>query len=170
MPNEEWRDIKDYEGLYQVSNMGRVRSIRNGKIRIFKIAEKYLSYYAVHFRENGINKMFKVHRLVAQAFIPNPENKPCVNHIDGNKWNNRADNLEWVDQSENNLHAIRIGLRKYDQPHIKARKLTPEDVRFIRENYKPYDKEFGQSALAKKFGVSHGEIYHIINNKIFKDV
>ena len=170
LPNEEWLDIKDYEGLYQVSNMGRVRRIPNGKIKIFKIAEKYSSYQTAHLSKNGVSKICKVHRLVAQAFIPNPENKPSVNHIDVNKWNNRADNLEWVDQKENTLHAIRLGLRDYHQPNKNCRKLTPEDVRYIRKNYKRGDKEFVQKALARKFGVTKNSIYQIITNGTYTDV
>ncbi len=146
------------------------RSIRNGKIKIFKIAEKYSSYQTAHLHKNGVEKLYKVHRLVAQAFIPNPENQPVVNHKDGNKWNNRTDNLEWVDQKENTLHAIRLGLRDYHQPNVKCRKLTPEDVRYIRENYKRGDKEFGQNALARKFGVTENAIRLIIERETYRDV
>ena len=112
--SEEWRDVVGYEGLYQVSSMGRVKSLerkvpkRNGertvKERILKpITDRY-GYLIVCLCAGGKQKMFKVHRLVYQAFHKNPENKLCVNHIDENKTNNAASNLEWSTYEENNNH------------------------------------------------------------------
>ena len=117
MKNEEWRDVVGYEGLYQVSNQGRVKSLerkvpkRNGertvKERILKpITDRY-GYLIVCLCAGGKQKMFKVHRLVCQAFHKNPENKLCVNHIDENKTNNAASNLEWSTYEENNNHGTR---------------------------------------------------------------
>lgn len=124
---EEWRDIKGYEGLYQVSNLGRVRSlprevayirVRNNK------AQNIISHHSGRIMSSPINgegyaqvpitrgNNMRVHRLVAETFIPNPENKPFINHIDGNKANNRVDNLEWCTNSENQRHAIDILGRK----------------------------------------------------------
>lgn len=118
---EIWKDIEDYKGLYQASNLGNVKSlskIKNNKlVGKFKTKEKILSagidskgYYSVVLYKNGNKKVCSVHRLVAQTFIPNHENKPCVNHIDGNKLNNNVNNLEWCTYRENNLHALRTGL------------------------------------------------------------
>ena len=114
MKNEEWRDVVGYECLYQVSDQGRVKSLerkvpkRNGertvKERILKpITDRY-GYLIVCLCAGGKQKMFKVHRLVCQAFHKNPENKLCVNHIDENKTNNAASNLEWSTYEENNNH------------------------------------------------------------------
>ena len=108
---ETWRNIKGYEGLYQVSNMGRVKGLERkdslGRIvkeRVLKTAPNAQGYPIVSLCAGGRQKIFKVHRLVCQAFHKNPENKPCVNHIDENKTNNCASNLEWCTFAENNNH------------------------------------------------------------------
>ena len=105
---EIWRNIKDYEGIYEVSNLGRIKSIsRNGTIKENRILKpnKVMGYSQVGLQKYGTRKYKKIHRLVAEAFIPNPENKKEVNHKDGNKTNNCVDNLEWVTTSENQLHS-----------------------------------------------------------------
>ena len=107
---EFWKDINGYENLYQVSNFGNVVSLGNHTIKNQysgkKIYLKYkidkYGYYAVTIRKNGIPKTTTVHRLVAQAFISNPNNLPCINHKDENKTNNRVDNLEWCTIKYNN--------------------------------------------------------------------
>ena len=112
-----WKDIEGYEGLYQVSNKGEVRSLdhyrkgRNGheqivRGRILKINTSYGNYGSVMLSKNGVTKRFYVHRLVALAFIPNPQCLPIVNHIDGNKHNNHVENLEWCTAQENVHHAM----------------------------------------------------------------
>lgn len=104
---EEWRAIAGYEGLYEVSNLGRVRSLKywgGNRVAILKQATSKRGYKKIALTSE--KKTFLIHRLVAQAFIPNPENKPEVNHIDGNKQNNCVNNLEWVTGSENNIHAV----------------------------------------------------------------
>lgn len=104
---EEWRDIDGYEGYYQVSNLGRVKGIK--LIRQYKkerILSQYLldrgkGYYKVWLYKDKKRKMYYVHRLVAQAFIPNPNNYPDINHKDENPRNNVVDNLEWCTESYN---------------------------------------------------------------------
>lgn len=108
--SEIWKDIKNYENKYQVSNSGRIKSLK--KDIILKPSVHYKGYLEVKLYKNNSSKVFKIHRLVASAFIPNPENKPQVNHIDGNKQNNCVDNLEWNTQSENQLHAFRNKLNR----------------------------------------------------------
>lgn len=103
---EEWKDIKGYESLYQVSNEGRVRSIRNQKLMKPKTDKK--GYKVIQFSVNGERRTFKVNRLVAQAFIENPNNLPCTNHKDCNPTNNRVENLEWCDYIYNNHYANRV--------------------------------------------------------------
>lgn len=111
MGNKEiWKSVKGYEGLYEVSNLGRVRSIDrivrcNSGINIIKgcILKQYLEkkgYLRVHLCNKQIGKHFLVHRLVAEAFIPNPDNKPTVNHINHDRTDNRVENLEWATFSE----------------------------------------------------------------------
>ena len=107
---EEWRDIPGYESFYQVSNLGNVRSIRFNKIRNMKSWDSN-GYRAVELYLNNNGYTVGIHRLVALAFIPNPENKPEVNHKDRNRSNNNVENLEWVTQSENIAHAYRNGVK-----------------------------------------------------------
>jgi hypothetical protein len=118
---EIWKDIKGYEGRYQISNLGRVKSLTksiwNGYT--FRIKDEFIlkggkdkkGYLYVILSKDGIKSIYKIHRLVAQFFIPNPENKLEVNHIDGNKLNNSVNNLEWCTHQENIYHACTIGLR-----------------------------------------------------------
>ncbi len=124
---EEWKDISGYEGLYQVSNLGNVKSLNFGRLgrpQNLKIGEHHTGYRIVVLAKNKVRKTKLVHVLVASAFIPNPENKPCVNHIDGNKSNNFIGNLEWVTRSENTQHAIRTGLRADSNMWGKTGKLN----------------------------------------------
>jgi|LGOV01.1.fsa_nt_gb hypothetical protein len=105
---EIWKDIKDYEGLYQVSNMGRISNFKH----IMKLSIDTGGYPKVKLCNKTKHITHIVHRLVAITFIPNQLNKSQVNHIDGNKLNNRITNLEWVTQSENMLHAYKNNLNK----------------------------------------------------------
>ena len=120
---EEWKDIIGYEGLYQISNKGRVKSLGNK----FKRKEKILSlnqnpegYVNVGLHKNGINKKYSVHRLVANAFINNPYNKKQVNHINGIKNDNSINNLEWCTNKENMEHCVKKGLRNRYAKKIQA--------------------------------------------------
>lgn len=122
-----WKQITGYEGYYEVSDAGMVRSVDryitdvNGVTRLLKGSEMKLSesvqkdraegYPVVNLRKNNTSLVTPVHVLVAKAFIPNPNNLPTVNHIDGNKKNNRVENLEWASYAENNTHALIHGLR-----------------------------------------------------------
>lgn len=110
---EIWRDITGYEELYQVSNLGRVKSLGNDKNRkekILKPSKNKCGYLTICLHNDNKIKNFKVHRLVAEAFIPNPENKPEVNHEDGNKENCCVSNLTWATKSENMMHAYKKNL------------------------------------------------------------
>lgn len=109
---EIWKAVADSNGEYHISNHGRVKSYKCGKERILKpyLLGGGLPYYAYSLHIKNKRKICKVHRLVALAFIPNPENKPQVNHKDGNKLNNHIDNLEWMTSKENHQHAWDTGL------------------------------------------------------------
>ena len=111
---EEWRPIKGYEGLYEVSNMGRVKSLHRHQSAILKQGMGHSGYMGVSLYKNGTRNRTLVHRLVATAFIQNPYNYEIVNHKDGNKNNNIVDNLEWCTSSYNTKHAYRIGLMNVD--------------------------------------------------------
>lgn len=101
--------IDGYDGQYLVSNKGQVFTMH--KKRLMNQTENEKGYLSVEFLKDGKRKRFKVHRLVAQAFIDNPNLYKEINHIDGNKKNNEAENLEWCSRSENLKHAYRLGLR-----------------------------------------------------------
>ncbi len=123
---EIWKDIEGYEREYQISNFGRVRSldkkvnVKNNHIaikhgKILKL-HKNLRYKYIMLSSKNVTKMCRVHILVAKAFVPNPQNKTQVNHINGNKFDNRAENLEWVTAKENMMHAWRNELNKRGEP------------------------------------------------------
>jgi hypothetical protein len=109
---EIWKDIKGYEGIYKVSNYGRVINVKTMKVLSGGVGKN--GYDTVNLHNNG-GKTFCVHRLVAESFIPNPCNKKCVNHKDGDKLNNNAENLEWNTHSENNQHAYDSGLKNHNK-------------------------------------------------------
>ena len=110
MNKEIWKDVIGYEGLYQVSNHGRIKSLKFNKERILKPGLNNTGYFIVNLFINNKSKIYKIHRLIAIHFVPNPVNKPQVNHKDGNKLNNHVDNLEWCTRSENMKHAWKNGL------------------------------------------------------------
>lgn len=172
---EIWRDIEDYDELYQVSNFGRVRSwINNSNNRrkipkILKSAKNKHGYLYVNLCKKGKQRVLRVHRLVAQAFIPNPENKPEINHINGIKTDNRVSNLEWITQKENIAHAIKNNLIPLGELRYNA-KLTNEQVKKIRQQYIPYSQEFGTHALARKYAVSRKTIISIVHHKSYKNI
>lgn len=95
---EKWKDIQGYEGLYQISNLGNVKSIKKGII-IGDVIKG--GYRRIPLYKNGKYKRFMIHRLVAEAFVKNPDNKPEIDHIDGNPLNNKVDNLRWCNHTEN---------------------------------------------------------------------
>lgn len=153
---EIWKDIKDYEELYQVSNLGRVRSMpRKGthinKIHILKSNKNYKGYLHVSLTKKCVSKTKSIHRLVAETFIPNPDNLPQVNHKDGNKLNNCVDNLEWITNYDNLIHSIRIGLRKNSykkgKDHCRSVIVNQYDLNnnFIKQWYcvKDIERELG---------------------------
>lgn len=130
MAAEIWRDIKGYEGLYQVSNAGRVRSLdryaSNGCVDILykgRVLTAWLDGRGNYLMVTIRNKKYLVHRLVATAFISNPDNLPEVNHIDGNKRNNTMSNLEWCTSKQNKAHAYENGL--YDTQKFRNRQSLP---------------------------------------------
>lgn len=130
---ELWRDVKGFQGRYQVSNYGRVKSLdRYHKKQIIR-KPKTRKYAELLLTSNGKTKWVLVHRLVAQAFIPNPQNKPEVNHKDGNKLNNNVDNLQWCTRSENELHSLyTLGFYKSD----KFNEIYKKSSKTLKELYK----------------------------------
>lgn len=153
MNNEIWKDIKDYEGLYQVSNLGNVKRKKDNYV--FKKSKNSSGYRVVTLTKNKIEKSVSVHRLVANAFIPNPKNKSQINHIDGNKMNNIIDNLEWCTASENMEHAYKNNLEI-----LKGKKIIQYDnnMNIIKIWNKISDAE-------KQLNISHGKISMVCRGK-----
>jgi len=160
------KSIIGYEGLYTVSDTGVVKSTprkgtKGGEIKVIKD-----EYYEVVLCKDMKMKRFNLHRLIATAFIPNPENKPQVNHINGDKYDNRIENLEWCNNSENQLHSYRIGLRKSVRGEKNGNaKLTDKQVVEIYSIIKSRGKNYGRKELALKYSVSECTIKEIATNR-----
>lgn len=163
---EQWKKINDYPN-YSVSSTGKVRNDVTGKI--LKSGDR-VGYNLIVLCKNGIPKSYRVHRIVAKHYIPNPENKEEVNHINGIKNDNRVENLEWSTRKDNMEHAIETGLMNQDGEDNHCSKLTKEDVLYIRKNYIKGHHEFSQAALSRKFNVSHSNISKIILQKTWTHI
>ena len=166
---EIWKDIKGVEGKYEISSLGRVMSIkrkgtRGGILNIHKSINGYLRVCL--WIDDGV-KTLSLSRLIAQAFIPNPENKPEVNHINGIKTDNRIENLEWCTRDENQKHAYKIGLRSHYGESNPNRKLNEQQVKIIRDEI-----SYGASPqqLALRFNVTTTSIGQIKNRKTWKHI
>ena len=157
MPYSKWVKINDF---LEVSNFGEVKS--HGKIIKGEITSG--GYCRVHISHKGVQYKFLVHRLVAEAFILNPNRLPEVNHIDGNKQNNSVDNLEWCTRSQNTSHAFKTGLRNYNGCKNPHSKLTQSDVETIRRIYvRGKHCENNSYGLAKRYNVSPKTIQNVVN-------
>lgn len=175
---EIWKDIKGYEGKYQVSNLGRVKSLKRYKRygNTIKLYEdiilkqgKVYNYSIVNLCKNKTIKNFRVHRLVAQAFIPNPQNKQQVNHIDGNRQNNNVKNLEWCTSKENITHSYKKLNRQPNKPWLnKFGKENPNSKIVYQINKSTNDiisVFYGISEAYRKTGVNRASIYRVCNKK-----
>lgn len=159
MNSVEWRDIAGFEGLYKVSKRGEVLSLVGwdghkyvDRERIIKPTMTSTGYLKVDLVKGGKRKALKLHRVIAKAFIPNPNNYPVINHLDGNPLNNKIENLEWCTQKRNCKHAYDTGLH--------ARKLNEDDV------IKAYCENDNISArgVAREFGASTSSVCRILKN------
>lgn len=171
---EIWKDIIGYEGHYQISNQGRVKALGrkgSGCCVIDRIKKVTKSKDKTHYDSFGLcvgnkSKCFMLHRVLAIHFIPNPENKKEVNHIDGNKSNNSLENLEWVTASENIYHGLKLGIMN------TANGLTKSNVRFSKQDVIEIKKRIKNGDLgahiANDYGVNKVLIYNIKSGKTWK--
>lgn len=152
---EIWKDVKEYEELYQVSNLGRVKRVKTG--RILKGIKDRGGYLLVGLYKNNIVSKKLIHRLVAQAFIPNSENKPQVNHMDENKTNNRVSNIEWTTAKENSNHGTR-----------NERSSKTKSIPIIATNIKTGDSTefYGTNECARQLGLNHSNITHVLKGRL----
>lgn len=174
---EIWKDIKGYEGLYQVSNKGNVRSldriVKHPINKFLKIKGKLRckskdsdGYLIIGLCKNGKNKTYKYHRLVAFHFIPNPENKPEVNHIDGDKTNNNDWNLEWNTNQENITHSIDTGLANRTGLNNGRCKLTEKEVLEIRK----IGNSISMREISRIYKIHDSTVKSILIRRIWKHI
>ena len=171
MENEIWKDIEGYEGLYQVSSYGRVRSIdrfvMNNSI-IKRLSGKILSpiiiagYMYVHLSKNGKKKHYRIHRLVADSFIPNPDNLPFINHKDCNPLNNSVDNIEWCDAQYNNNYSDR------NDKIVKTRSGRPLKIRVIQTSLtgKVIKEWASVKEISDNTGYCYGYLLQAVSGKV----
>lgn len=165
---KEWKEIKGYEGKYIISNHGEIISLprykqNNSKQQyvepkeISKYINKINGYVYVYLCNDGKEKNIRLHRLVAETFIPNPNNKTQINHKDGNKLNNNVSNLEWCTASENLMHAYKLGLANNNNQKKKVAQYSL-DNEFIKE----FDS---LTEASKESGISLTKISECVNGK-----
>lgn len=162
----QWKDISGYDGYYEVSSTGKVRSKdriildKNSKSvyikgRLMKQSKNTQGYLVVNLRKNHTSNVALIHRLVANAFIDNPDSLPTINHKDGDKLNNRIENLEWVTYTDNNIHALKLGLR-----NPRGCKVVQFDD---RGNVVSIFKSVSEAS--RETGIGRGVISHCINGR-----
>jgi hypothetical protein len=177
--NELWKDIEGYEGLYQISNLGRVKSLSRiweagikgvyrtklDTIRKLQITKKGYAQIILKHPDNK-SKGYAVHRLVAKAFIPNLKSFPQVNHIDCNKLNNHVSNLEWCTNDFNIKHANKNGLHGKGELHARS-KWKESDVLLFR---KLHSEGVKMVDISKKYGINSGTLFSIIHRTNWKHI
>ena len=162
------RNVVGYEGRYVVDDEGNVFSVKSNRyLASVKMESGYL-YVHLH-KGDGNSKLKRVHRIVADAFIDNPRHYEQVNHINGDKTDNRVANLEWVTREQNMKHAIDNGLFITSGENNPSAKLNWEKVQRIREEYKRGDKECGTNGLSRKYGVTGMMIGKIVRHECWRD-
>ncbi len=155
-----WKQIK-LQLNYEINKNGEIRNLKTNKL--LKLHESWDGYFEVRLMIRKSEWVIKLHRLVAEAFLPNPTNKPVVNHKDGNKKNNNANNLEWCTITENNNHALTTGLRKMPKgekhPTSKLKELE------VKEIFELYNKGLPLKSISNKYRISLGHLNRILNGE-----
>lgn len=171
MKQEElWKDIEGYEGRYQISSCGLVKSLFFKKPRLKYIGDNGTGYKNVTLIKNRVTECVYIHRLVAFHFIENPENKSQVNHLNSNRNDNRSENLEWVTPIENIHHGMNYGEINNQGSNSGMSKLSQSDVKEIREQYLISENlQYLRTYFSKKFNVHEETIRNVYRNKKYFD-
>ena len=177
---EQWKEIKGNREIYEVSNFGNVRTKdregargRNIKGHVLAQHDNSNGYPRCDMNFDGKRKSYLVHRLVAKSFIPNPENKPDVNHKNGNIHDNSVENLEWCTKSENEKHAWKTGLKNDIATKGELHgmhKLSRKDVEYIREHHVRNGGIMKTGELARIFDVNPQTITEIVSERIWRSI
>lgn len=162
---EEWKPCVGYEGRYEVSNIGRVKSLVTNQL--LKPATDKLGRKQVALSLNSKVKATRIHRLVAKAFISNHENKPQVNHIDNNPSNNCVENLEWCTAKENTQHMLKQNRQNPPNGERQGGHVLTEDI--VRK-IKKLSKDKTYYKIGKELGINYATVYDIIKNKTWKHI
>lgn len=175
MIEEIWRPVVGYEGWYSVSNLGKIRRDRinsytsGGIMKTRIIIDK--GYEQVNLCRDGVRQEFKVHKLVAAAFIGPRPNKYQINHKNGIKTDNSADNLEYLTASENQLHSVKHGLfQDSSGSRNPMAKTNEETVLKIRSEFDGNNRRESAKNLSEKYGIRRADIYRIINRERWKHI
>lgn len=160
---ELWKDVEGYEGKYRISSQGRVESLITNKIKKTPLSRN--GYLRVELWNKGELYFTSIHRLVAIAFVANPNNYDVVNHKDGNKLNNIPSNLEWTTSSQNALHSCRVLKKGIREKHPMA-KLTEYQVRELR---KEFSASIPRKQIATKYKISLRVVYYIANGTLWNE-
>lgn len=172
LEGEVWMDVDEFKGIIQISNYQRVKRLVRKSVlteKLLTVTIRDTGYYCIRIQKDGIGYIRKVHRLYAIAFIPNPENKPCINHKDGNKLNNNKDNLEWVSIRENIHHAIDAGLINNNGENNVSAKLTNKQAKVLKRYFKIYP-DVKNITIARKLNVSGAVIGSLRRGRSYKNI
>ena len=159
------KDIKGYEGIYEIEG-NRVFSLKCGKVMEMTPQTLVSGYQQIGLTKNGVRTFYYLHRLVAEAFVPNPDNKPEINHINGDKSDNRPENLQWATKSENIKHSYDRGLRKVLKGENHGRAVLKDSQ--ILEMFRLEEEGMSKKDIAKYMGCSLPYTYRILNRKVRK--
>lgn len=161
---EEWRPVVGYEGRYEVSSFGRMRSVPY--MRILKPFLGGEGYYRIGLKTKGVSKNLTIHRIVASAFLSHDPLLDCVNHKDRDRLNNRLENLEWVTRMQNTQHMMMLGFKPREGEYHPRAKLTKHMVLQIRAEYQKNKEPV--LTIAKRYGIAQQTMWSLLNNKTWK--